>query len=99
MKIWKDADGREIKVEMCAAGLYVVRGVGQIDRLGRVVVGPTSSKALAQDFLDSWAEKRLLHNVDDFDVDLYNERLDAVEDNCAGCLFWGNCCERIERSD
>lgn len=99
MRIWKDNNGAAIKVDLCAAELYVVRGIGQLDRQGRVVVGPTSSKDLAQDFLDSWAEKRLLHCIDDFDVDLYNQRLEENEDNCAGCLFWHGGCERIDRSD
>lgn len=100
MKIWKSSDGRELKVEKCAADLYVVRGIGQIDRRGSVVVGPTTSKALAQDFLDSWAEKRLLCYTECFDIDFYDDqKLEENEVNCAGCLFWNGRCERIDKSD
>ena len=36
MRIWKDNNGAAIKVDLCAAELYVVRGIGQLDRQGRV---------------------------------------------------------------
>lgn len=96
MKIWYD-NGDEIKVEKCAEGLYVVRNINKIDGLGRIVVGPTISKKLAQDFLDSWAAKRLLACKDDLDVDLYGQQLEACASNCNGCLFWNNSCGRTDK--
>lgn len=83
---------------MCAAGLYVVRGIGQVDRFGHVLVGPTCSKKLAQDFLDSWAEKKLWKYTEDFDVDIYDQKLGMDDMHCSGCLFWNNGCERIDKS-
>ena len=71
-------DGTEtLEVVRCRAGLYIIKNLG-------IMQNATASKEVAQSFLDSWAGKRRMKIIDDFDLDMYN----GEEGSCEAC---GNC--------
>lgn len=74
-------DGTEVlSVVRCQAGLYIIKNLG-------VMQNATSSKEVAQSFLDSWAAKRKMQAVDDLDVDMYRDKESAA---CKCCIAFRN---------
>lgn len=86
--------GQLVKVERCAADLYIVRNIpGIFDN--RMAIGAIASKKLVQSFLDSWAVKCTDKVIDTLDVDFEN-CLPLDEVHCRGCVYWnGKGCDAL----
>ncbi|MBR5172797.1 MAG: hypothetical protein IKY40_00160 [Phascolarctobacterium sp.] len=82
-------NGKEVKVERCAAGLYIVRDIPQVFEK-RIAIGASKHKLLVQKFLDSYASKVAEDMYDKLDVDFEN-LLPMCEENCRGCVY---CCDK-----
>lgn len=79
-------NGRLVKMERCAADMYIIRNIpGVFDNM--IAVGAVVHKDLVQKFLDSYAAKFDAHKVDLLDVD-FSERLPAAAEYCRGCVYW-----------
>lgn len=85
-------NGLLIKVERCAADMYIVRNIpGVFDN--QVAIGAIVHKGLAQKFLDSYAVKSSDKTLDILDVD-FEEKLPEGIRYCCGCVYWnGKGCE------
>lgn len=78
----KYIDGNVIlSVVRCAADRYIINNLG-------IKQNATTSKEVAQSFLDSWAGKRKLLAVDDLDVDMYSNKHDNKM--CKLCIAYRN---------
>lgn len=82
--------GKEVKVERCAAGLYIVKDIPHVfDK--RVAIGASKHKTLVQKFLDSYAAKVADDMYEKLDVD-FESLLPLCEENCRGCVYWDKGC-------
>lgn len=82
--------GKVVRVERCAANLYVVRDIPYgFDN--RIAIGACIHKDLVQKFLDSFARKVTNEVIDILDVD-FEQPLTMCEENCRGCVYWGKGC-------
>ena len=83
-------NGVTVKVERCAAGLYVVRNIPQVFD-NRIAIGASKHKELVQKFLDSYAGKVADDMFDILDVD-FEKPLVMSEEHCKGCVYWDKGC-------
>lgn len=83
-------NGKEVKVERCAASLYIVRDIPQVFEK-RIAIGASKHKLLVQKFLDSYASKVAEDMFEKLDVDFEN-LLPMCEETCCGCVYWEKGC-------